>query len=857
MAGAVTKLKEQGWFITDDGAKKLIESENIDYKSILQFALNTDIREYGGGALNDLIKGLKTDSIAGGIVLQISKISNISAPKSNQESKSMQRLLKLELTDGNMTFPGLEYESIPAVSLSTPPGTKILLKNGPIKISNGFLLLSAKHIEILGGRVEHLIEKWEQLKITQRYSKSVVKPNTGAPSWSLFGKNLDKFVDDKSFKSLTPEQEKENAEFTEMRKNAINEAILLQKQNKKEFGGGKIRIIDHNLQKIVDKGYTVDQAKLALKLSRNNLERAFASLKKQNSRGSEVTSSSSAGRIGGAPGKFTREDRFSKRSMKNEEPVQESKPSGKLSLFDFLEKKLPPPSETTSSTTHSQPPASSSSYTKRYDTKPVISNASSSSSNKYNQNKPSYSTSSSYNSANQMSSGPPSKVTSSNRNREDSRNKDAAALDRSKFENNISASFRQKKEDPVPSYSSTHPPSSSHSNQNNYQRNDNRTNHYDNQNSSSRRPNFAINNKNNAAPNRGDYNSNTSNPTRTSINSNYQNNNVSSNLSNNKYQNDQRRTPISNNNQSGPPGSSRQPSSTMDRTNKNYDRGNQKPNSNQRPSSSQTPQSNVNAKTTPPPTQPPSTINSNISNIIDKTANINLNHNNQSKQEQKPKSPGINSNVNQHPASASANNNFTKVFPQMTNGYGYNPYKIVGFQNKESNEFAMNILKHEQNFESIQTPPQLQQHQQPAQQQVLISQQHQPPPSSQMQQQQSYHRPQAIITQQPPTFMWKIGDRCLAKYWEDGNFYIAEITAISDRTFVVNFLEYGNFEEIHKHDILPLTTSTEQFYPSNLINTQHAAANMHRQNQHQIQNNVNTRYREERPMYVPPAQRNK
>lgn len=135
------------------------------------YFLQTDMREYGGGALNDLNKGLKSDSIPGGIVLQISKISNASAPKSNQESKSMPRLLKLELTDGNLTFPGLEYESIPALSLSTPPGTKILLKNGPIKISNGFLLLSAKYIEVLGGRVEHLIEKWEALKITQRYSK--------------------------------------------------------------------------------------------------------------------------------------------------------------------------------------------------------------------------------------------------------------------------------------------------------------------------------------------------------------------------------------------------------------------------------------------------------------------------------------------------------------------------------------------------------------------------------------------------------------------------------------------------------------------------------------------------------------
>lgn len=103
--------------------------------------------------------------------MQITKISNISAPKANQDSKAVPRLLKLELTDGQITFPGLEFESIPAVNLNTLPGTKILLKNGPIKISNGFFLLSAICIDILGGRVEHLIEKWESYKISTRYSR--------------------------------------------------------------------------------------------------------------------------------------------------------------------------------------------------------------------------------------------------------------------------------------------------------------------------------------------------------------------------------------------------------------------------------------------------------------------------------------------------------------------------------------------------------------------------------------------------------------------------------------------------------------------------------------------------------------
>lgn len=104
-------------------------------------------------------------------MLQIVKISNISAPKANQTSKAVPRLLKLELSDGQIQFPGIEFENIPAISLKTPPGTKILLKNGPIRISNGFLLFGPKNIEVLGGNVAAMVEKWEIFKLSSKFSK--------------------------------------------------------------------------------------------------------------------------------------------------------------------------------------------------------------------------------------------------------------------------------------------------------------------------------------------------------------------------------------------------------------------------------------------------------------------------------------------------------------------------------------------------------------------------------------------------------------------------------------------------------------------------------------------------------------
>uniref|UniRef100_A0A8D0Q0M8 RecQ mediated genome instability protein 1 OB-fold domain-containing protein n=1 Tax=Sus scrofa TaxID=9823 RepID=A0A8D0Q0M8_PIG len=45
-------------------------------------------------------------------------------------------------------------------SLNTPPGTKVKL-SGLVDIKNGFLLLNDSNTTVLGGEVEHLIEKWE------------------------------------------------------------------------------------------------------------------------------------------------------------------------------------------------------------------------------------------------------------------------------------------------------------------------------------------------------------------------------------------------------------------------------------------------------------------------------------------------------------------------------------------------------------------------------------------------------------------------------------------------------------------------------------------------------------------------
>ncbi|KRX75915.1 Survival motor neuron protein [Trichinella sp. T6] len=50
---------------------------------------------------------------------------------------------------------------------------------------------------------------------------------------------------------------------------------------------------------------------------------------------------------------------------------------------------------------------------------------------------------------------------------------------------------------------------------------------------------------------------------------------------------------------------------------------------------------------------------------------------------------------------------------------------------------------------------------------------------------------------------WKVGDRCLAKYSEDGAFYVAEILKLfpEKKSCQVMYEEYGNVEFVHLHNL--------------------------------------------------------
>lgn len=119
------------------------------------------------------------------------------------------------------------------------------------------------------------------------------------------------------------------------------------------------------------------------------------------------------------------------------------------------------------------------------------------------------------------------------------------------------------------------------------------------------------------------------------------------------------------------------------------------------------------------------------------------------------------------PSSRQQSQNHQGKNAPMPNGFEYNPYKIMGFQNKETNEYALNVLKN-QNFDAAPPPPTVLSKPtppMPSNRNFVV-----PPPATAataviMAPQQLIP---AVLNNQPFNWTWKEHDICFAKYWEDG-----------------------------------------------------------------------------------------
>eukprot|EP00397_Hematodinium_sp_SG-2012_P037038 GEMP01040074.1.p1 GENE.GEMP01040074.1~~GEMP01040074.1.p1 ORF type:complete len:371 (+),score=100.11 GEMP01040074.1:112-1224(+) len=149
------------------------------------------------------INSEKNLTLAGRHLVQVMKIVDITQPAKFREEfeGGKWRLLRIEFVDANKSkMNAIEYRQCTALSVSTPPGTKVVL--GPdIQVKNGHILLEPSVIRVVGGHVEQLVNAWQVSQDVEKNrllwktegGKQGEKMGDGAPPFEKFdpGKKYD------------------------------------------------------------------------------------------------------------------------------------------------------------------------------------------------------------------------------------------------------------------------------------------------------------------------------------------------------------------------------------------------------------------------------------------------------------------------------------------------------------------------------------------------------------------------------------------------------------------------------------------------------------------------------------------
>ncbi|XP_078401992.1 tudor domain-containing protein 3 isoform X3 [Cetorhinus maximus] len=375
MADTGLALAQEGWYLSPEGIEACAASSvKVDIKDIIRIALNSDLRAIGKKFLPNEINSGRVDQLEGPCVLQLQKIRNISAPKDHEESQAAPRMLRVQLTDGNVNCIGIEFSHLSKISLNTPPGTKVRLF-GTVKIRNGFLLLNDTNIFVLGGEVDQLIEKWELQRSLAKYNRSNIGAEGGPPPFVPFGqkcltrdqvdsRDLDKR---KTLQVASTNKTGGDDEFEKQRTAAIAE--ISKNKEAKIFGGGSnvrsnlnssgpgnrsrdafqknreekcVRadgkpegvyreLVDERaLQHITEMGFSKEEARQALMDHSNNLENALNFL---------INSVKTPPAMHNVPARGKGRGRGRSRP-EEDDGVANARPSAPSTLFDFLESKM-------------------------------------------------------------------------------------------------------------------------------------------------------------------------------------------------------------------------------------------------------------------------------------------------------------------------------------------------------------------------------------------------------------------------------------------------------------------------------------------------------------------------------------
>ncbi|XP_056134548.1 tudor domain-containing protein 3 isoform X2 [Lampris incognitus] len=384
MTDLAESLAREGWYLSDEGITELKGAvEKISHADIIRIALNSDLRPIGRKVLPSEINSGRVEKLEGPCVLQVQKVRNISSPKDNEESQAAPRMLRMQMTDGHTNCVGLEIKHLSKISLNTPPGTKVKLL-GTVLVRNGFLHLDDSKISVLGGEVDHMVEKWELQRSLAKHSRSNIGAEGGPPPFVPFGQ---KCVRKEEVDSRELDQRKtlqstgvvkttdENDEFEKQRTAAIAE-VAKTKEASRTFGGGgnagrnlssagsshrgresyqqrrreervertesrqegnyRELVDERALRNIMEMGFNREAARQALMDNNNNLEVALNSLLTGASGSRPCPATAEYNR---PPPRARGKGRGRSRTEEEEEGAG-GRPSGPSTLFDFLESKM-------------------------------------------------------------------------------------------------------------------------------------------------------------------------------------------------------------------------------------------------------------------------------------------------------------------------------------------------------------------------------------------------------------------------------------------------------------------------------------------------------------------------------------
>ncbi|XP_077085903.1 tudor domain-containing protein 3 isoform X2 [Siphateles boraxobius] len=382
MCDLSSALTEEGWYLTDEGieeCKSSSEKEKTSLNDIIQVALNNDLRPIGKSFLPADINSGRIEKLEGPCVLQVQKIRNVAASKDHEESQAAPRMLRVQMTDGHTLCTGLEFKHLAKISLNTPPGTKVKLL-GAVQVKNGILLLDDSKISVLGGEVDHMIEKWELQRSLSKHNRRNIGAEGGPPPFVPFGQKCahKEQVDSRALdqrKTLqstnTVKSADDNDEFEKQRTAAIAE--VAKSKETRTFGGGgnaggnlanpgssyrsrdtyqrrreerdlpwtenksegvyRDLVDERALRDIMEMGFNREAARQALLDHNNNLEAALNFLLTEtNQLKAAQTEQSRPPPRGKGRGRG--------RSRPDEDEEAGGRPSGPSTLFDFLESKM-------------------------------------------------------------------------------------------------------------------------------------------------------------------------------------------------------------------------------------------------------------------------------------------------------------------------------------------------------------------------------------------------------------------------------------------------------------------------------------------------------------------------------------